>query len=361
MQRHLRRLIEPLLMCSRSPTWYTFAPHHLAWLIGSLMEMDFTAVQPRSIRSRRRDRSSRCEVYPRFSVVLLVAVSMTSAHAQEMEPRTYSAVPVGTNFAVFDYSRSSGDVSFDPSLPITNVQARINLFSLGYSHSFGIAGHTATMAVSVPYASADVNGDVARVAEHQYRSGMGDVRFRFAMNVLGDPAVSPEEFLRRAPSTILGVSLSVVAPTGQYVPARLINIGANRWSFKPEVGLSQPFGNWFMDGAAGVWLFTDNNDFFGGHRRSQKPMPTFQLHGGYTWRPGLWLAADVTYFTGGRTSVNGAEDQDVQISVRYGVTLSVPLTKTWSAKLAWSRGLETRVGGNFQTVSVALQYRWFNR
>lgn len=128
----------------------------------------------------------------------------------------------------------------------------------------------------------------------------------------------------------------------------------------PELGVSQPIGNWFVEGAAGVWLYTENRDFFGGRRRSQEPMPVFQWHGGYTWRPGLWIAADMTYFTGGRTSVNGVQDQDLQRSVRYGVTLSVPLSAQWSAKLAWSHGLITRVGGNFQTVSVALQYRWFN-
>lgn len=287
-------------------------------------------------------------------------MSASALRAQEMEPRAYSAVPVGTNFVVLDYARSSGDVSFDPSLPITNVQAHINVLTLGYSHSFGIAGRTATVALSVPYANANVTGDVEGSADHQYRSGVGDMRFRLAMNLIGDPALSPEEFVRRTPSTVIGLSLSVVTPTGQYVPSRLINIGANRWSFKPEVGLSEPIGNWFMDAAAGVWLFTDNDDFFGGHRRSQNPMPSFQWHGGYSWRPGLWLAADVTYFTGGRTSVNGVEDQDYQISARYGMTLSVPLAAKWSAKLAWSRGLETRVGGNFQTISVALQYRWFN-
>jgi hypothetical protein len=181
------------------------------------------------------------------------------------------------------------------------------------------------------------------------------------MNLLGDPPLTPEEFARRSPTTILGASVSVAAPTGQYVPSRLINVGSNRWSFKPEIGLSQPIGNWFVEGTAGVWIFTDNGDFFGGRRRSQAPMPVFQWHGGYNWRPGLWLAADVTYFTGGRTSVNGIQDQDLQRSVRYGVTLSIPLAEKWSAKLAWSRGLITRIGGNFQTVSVALQYRWFNR
>ncbi|MCX4174700.1 MULTISPECIES: hypothetical protein [Paraburkholderia] len=129
-------------------------------------------------------------------------MSALSIHAQEMEPRAYSAVPVATNFAVSDYARSSGDVSFDPSLPITNVQAHINIFSLGYSHSFGVAGRTVSTAVSVPYANANANGDVKGVFQQQYRSGLGDVHFKIAANLLGDPALSPEEFVRRAPSTI---------------------------------------------------------------------------------------------------------------------------------------------------------------
>lgn len=282
------------------------------------------------------------------------------AFGQEMEPRAYSAVPAGTNFVVMGYARSSGDVTFDPSLPITNVQAKINTFSLGYSHSFGVLGHTASVAMSVPYANANVTGNVEGVPGHAYRSGLGDAQFRLAVNLLGNPPLTPEEFARRSPTTVLGASVGVIAPTGQYVPSRLINVGSNRWSFKPELGLSQPIGNWFVEGAAGVWLFTDNDNFFGGRHRSQDPMPVFQWHGGYNWRPGLWIAADATYFAGGRTSVNGVQDQDLQRSVRYGVTLSVPLAASWSAKLAWSHGLITRIGGNFQTVSVALQYRWFN-
>jgi hypothetical protein len=290
-----------------------------------------------------------------------VVIWSTLAAAQEMEPRSYSAVPIGTNFIVMDYSRSSGDILFDPSLPVTDLQAKINTYSLGLSHSFGVLGHVASIAIAVPYANANLTGNVEGAPGHAYRSGLGDMRFRLAVNLLGGPALTPEEFARRSPSTILGASVSVVAPTGQYVASRLINVGSNRWSFKPEVGLSQPIGNWFVEGAAGVWLFTDNTDFFGGRRRSQDPLPTFQWHGGYNWRPGLWLAADVTYFTGGQTSVNGVQDKDVQRNVRYGLTLSFPLSAQWSGKLAWSRGLTTSIGGNFQTISVALQYHWFNR
>jgi hypothetical protein len=283
------------------------------------------------------------------------------AAAQEMEPRSYSAVPVGTNFIVANYSRSSGDVLFDPSLPITNLQAKINTYSLGYSHSFGLLGHVASIAFSESYANANLTGNVEGAPGQAYRSGLGDMRFRFAVDLLGGPALTPGEFAQRGATTILGTSLSVIAPTGQYVPSRLINVGANRWSFKPELGLSQPIGDWFVEGTAGVWLFTANNDFFGGRQRTQDPLPVFQLHGGYNWRPGLWLAADVTYFTGGQTSVNGVKDRDLQRNVRYGVTLSFPLSSQWSGKLAWSRGLITTIGGNFQTVSLTLQYRWFNR
>jgi hypothetical protein len=300
---------------------------------------------------------SRC----RYLLACVALLGSVLADGQEMEPRSYSAVPVGTSFVVLDYARSSGGFSVDPSLPITNVHADINTWSLGYSHSFGLAGHTASVAVSLPYANANVTGDVIGTPENAYRSGLGDVRFRLAVNLLGDPALTPEEFARRNPSTVVGMSLTVIAPTGQYIPSRLINVGTNHWSFKPDIGISQPWGDWFVEGTAGAWIYTDNGDFFGGRRRSQTPMPTFQGHVGYNWKPGLWLAADVTYFTGGRTSVIGIEDQDLQRSVRYGVTMSVPLATRWSAKLAWSRGLITRVGGDFQVFSVALQYRWFNR
>ncbi len=170
------------------------------------------------------------------------------APAQEMEPRSYSAVPIGTNFIVANYARSSGGISFDPSLPVTDLQAKINTYSIGYSHSFGILDRIASVAVLLPYADANLTGNVEGVPGQAYRSGMGDVRFRFAMNILGGPALTPEAFAQRGPTTIVAASLSVIAPTGQYVPSRVINVGSNRWAFKPEIGLSQPIGDWFRGG-----------------------------------------------------------------------------------------------------------------
>ena len=292
-----------------------------------------------------------------------VALLLASACgcAQELEPRAYSAAPVGTNFAVAGYSRVRGEVLTDPSLPITDVQARIDLYIAGYARTFDLGGRTASLGLAVPFARADVSGNVFDASRQVHRSGIGDVRLRFGLNFLGNPAVSPREFAQRTPTAVAGASLSLVAPTGQYESSRLVNVGSNRWALKPELGISHPIGDGFVEASAGAWLFGDNREFLGRQRRSQEALYVLQLHAGYNFRPGLWLAFNGAYANGGRTSVGGVESQDVQHNSRYGVTLSVPIDKSWSAKLAWSQGFATRAGGDYEILALVLQYRWFDR
>jgi hypothetical protein len=282
-------------------------------------------------------------------------------HAQELEPRTYSPSPIGTNFIVAGYSHLSGDVLTDPSLPISGVSAQFNNFVLGYVHTFALAGRTASIGVAAPFVSGDLSGLVIGAPTSVHRAGIGDMQFRFALNLIGSPALTPQAFAQAPPRTSLGASLTIQAPTGQYVPSHLVNVGNNRWAFKPEVGVSQPWGNWFFEATAGVWLFTNNTDFFNGHEKSQAPLTITQLHGGYSFRPGFWLAVDLGYAFGGTTSVDGVSNSSRQANARGGVTLAVPLGRGWSAKLAYSRGFITRAAGNYQIVSVAIQYRWFDR
>jgi hypothetical protein len=303
-----------------------------------------------------------CARLAAWMTTLLLAVVVTPvARAQDLEPRAYSASPVGTNFAVINYSRLNGDVLTDPSLPIKNVEAKIDLYVIGYVRTFGIAGHTASAGLVVPYARADVSGDVFDAPRAVYRAGIGDVRLRLAMNFVGNPALSPQAFSKREPQPVVGTSFSIIVPTGQYAPYHLVNVGANRWAFRPDIGFSYPVGNWFFEGSAGVWLYADNRDFLNGQRRSQDPLGIFQVHTGYNFRPGLWLAFDAAHASGGRTSINGSENEDVQHNSRYGFTLSVPVASGWSTKIAWSKGFAIRSGGDYNIFSVALQYRWFDR
>jgi Putative MetA-pathway of phenol degradation len=212
-----------------------------------------------------------------------------------------------------------------------------------------------------PFVSGNVSGNVFDAPNQVHRAGLGDMRFRFSVDLLGGPALTLDEFARRAQHTIVGASLTVIAPTGQYEPVHLVNVGSNRWAFKPEAGISQPFGNWFAEVSAGVWVFTNNDAFLGNRRRSQAPLGVLQLHGGYLFRPGLWVAADMGFYAGGATAVNGIGNDDRQNNTRYGVTLSVPVTRNWSAKLAVSNGLTVRAGGNYKAISLTLQYLWFTQ
>jgi hypothetical protein len=286
---------------------------------------------------------------------------MHRAGAQELEPRAYSASPVGTNFVVAGYSRVRGDVLTDPSAPIKNVQADLHVFVAGYARTFDLAGHTASFGAVLPFSKGHVSGDVFDAPHEVYRAGIGDARLRLAVNLFGNPAMTPEEFARREPGPVVGTSLSVVVPTGQYEPARLVNVGTNRWAFKPDVGFSYPLGDWFFEVSAGAWLYADNDDFFGGRHRSQDALYIGQLHVGYNFRPGLWLALNTARVSGGRTTVNSVASDDRQQNSRYGATLSVPLARGWSGKLGWNKGFAIRAGGDYDVYSVALQYRWFDK
>ena len=253
-----------------------------------------------------------------------------------------------------------GDVVLDASLPVRDVEAHINSAALGYARTFAIGGRSASATVALPYVWGNVAGEVGEELREIRRSGLADLRLRLAVNVFGGPALAPREFAARRPRTTLGASLSVVAPTGQYDPAKLINLGSNRWSFKPELGLSYPRGAWVFELYSGVWLFTENSDFFGGSEREQQPIGTLQAHVGYTFKPRLWVAGDATFYTGGRTTVNGVRNDDLQENSRYGLTLAVPLGRHHSVKAAWANGFTTRIGGDYQTISLAWQYLWLD-
>ncbi len=297
-----------------------------------------------------------------LSVLLIFAFlrAATPAMSQELEPRSYSASPIDTNFAVGVWSRSTGTVPVDPSLPLSDVRPAITTRSLSFSHAFRLGERTASWAVLVPYVGAHATASVFGQPQVFALHGFADFRARFGVNLLGR-ALTPAEFARRKPSTTLGTSLTVIAPTGTYNRTQLINTGSNRWTLKPEIGLEQPMGKWFTDFSAGLWVFGENSDYFDGKRLRQAPLGIFQFHVGYNFRQNQWLAVDANYYSGGATSVNGATPINSLANSRYGAAFSQPIGASLSAKFSWSHWLSGRYGQNFSTASVALQYLWFNR
>jgi hypothetical protein len=292
------------------------------------------------------------------AVLLLLCVV---ARAQDLEPRSFSPAPVGTNFAVVSYGRTSGDVILDPTLPVTDASASFNTATLGYSHSFGLLGRQTSVAVGMPYVLGSGQALLNGVPAHLYRSGLGDLRVRLSYLFVGSPAVNLQEFKKQKARTVVGVAMTIAVPLGQYDPDLLVNIGANRWAFRPEIGVSRSVRSWLLEMDVSSWFFLQNSNFFHGQVREQAPIGSVQAHVSYTFRPGLWLALDGTYYTGGRTHVNGIRGNDLQQNARLGTTLALPITRSQSVKVSYSKGAVTRVGGNFTSFAVAYQLRWFTR
>jgi hypothetical protein len=299
-------------------------------------------------------------------VLLLSAAVSTSwisaPAAQDLEPRAYSASPVGLNFLVVSAARSTGGVLVDPSLPITDVEATVDLAIVGAGRTINLFGRTALLVGVLPVAWLNASGNVGEDTRQVSRSGLADPRIKLSVNLVGGRALTAAEFARTKTRTILGVSLTVAPPLGQYERTHLVNLGANRWSFKPEVGLSHAVGPWTVEGYTGIVLFTTNDEFYTGAAvRTQEPIVTLQAHASYTVRPRLWAAFDSTWYAGGRTSVDGVAKADFQRNSRLGATVSLPLWPRQSLKIAASTGATTRIGSDFRTIAVAWQLTWLDR
>jgi hypothetical protein len=276
-----------------------------------------------------------------------------------MEPRAYSNAPVGLNFLIVGYAYSKGDVGFDAAAPLENGHVRVHSLPLAYVRMLDVLGNSGSIALLLPFASlsgsATLNGGTEVSREI---SGMADPGVRFAVNFHGAPAMSAAQFAAYRQDLIVGASVSVTGPFGQYDPERLVNLGSNRWSVKPELGLSQALGPWTVELAAGATWYSRNDEFFQGNTLEQDPIYSAQLHVSRQFGRGIWGAASATYYEGGRTTLNGVARNDRQAGSRFGLTLALPITRQQSLKLFANSGLYARTGTDFDSIGLAWQYRW---
>lgn len=290
--------------------------------------------------------------------LFMVGLLVVRSDAQELEPRTYVPSPIDLNVFVSALTFNTGDLAFDPSGPISEADADIGIGILGYVRTIGVFGRSANASIVVPYVRGDLQGLYLDEFQSVSRSGMGDPKVRFAINLYGAPAMTMKEFMAYRPKWTVATSLSVVAPLGQYDSSKLINIGTNRWGFKPEVGIARTVGRWRIEGAFGLWVFTDNNDFLDGGTRSQDPIGSFQFHLIYSFNPLMWIAYDANYYTGGRTSFGDGKNEDLQSNSRMGLTFSMPINRNNTLKFNYSRGTFTTIGADFDSFGVAWSHIW---
>jgi hypothetical protein len=297
------------------------------------------------------------EITLRYVVAVALIAVVSAARAQDIEPRAYSNAPVGVNFVIAGYAYTRGGLVFD-TLPITDANLNTSNAVLGYARVVDLWGKSGKFDIVVPYTWLSGTANYLGEPVERVVNGFADPAVRLSVNLYGAPALTLKEFRDYRQDVIVGASLRVSIPWGQYDDTRLINIGTNRWSFKPEIGISKAIDQWTLELTAAATLFTDNTDFYGGNTRSQDPLYSFQVHAIYSFDSGVWASLDGTYFTGGRTTLNGVLNADLQQNWRAGGTLAFPVDIHNSIKLYANSGVSARTGNNYDLVGIAWQYRW---
>lgn len=293
-----------------------------------------------------------------LTLTLATVVLATGLHAQELSPRAYWPAPKGTQVLTVGAIMTRGDTVPDPSLPITGLDSSINTVAVGYLRTVSLWGRSANIVVEAPFSDGETiaeHPELGRI-ERNYK-GLGDIAATLSVNLLGAPSMTREDFaeLRRAPRPILGASLKVVAPTGDYDSDRIINVGANRWAAKAELGYIQVLSpKWLLELEAGAWLFGDNDEFLG-RTRSADPLYTVETHLVRRFRPGFWLSLDANYYHGGRSTLGGRRLNDLQRDSKLGVTVVYPFAGKQALKFSYASGSVNDSKENFDIYALSYQ------
>lgn len=278
--------------------------------------------------------------------------------AKELDPRSYINLPIGQHFLGALYVYTDGDVYTSPDVPVKDLTLKIDGPLAAYAHTFGLFGNASKFDFIIGQACA--KGKAIYLGENASRNycGVTDARIRLNYNFYGAKALPLSEFIKQPKGIVIGASVQLSVPTGQYDDQYILNIGANRWSIKPEIGTSIPFGKWELDLAASVRFYTDNNDFQGSKTFKQDPIYNLQTHLIYDFSPGHWISLNANYYFGGDTFIEGDRNAKKQGNYRAGITYSYALNQQHSIKLLANKGVTTNEGNDSVAYAVGWSFRW---
>lgn len=290
--------------------------------------------------------------------ILLFLASIQSVTAQTLEPKLYANTPIDANVLLMGAGHTQGAIPENQALELENPNLKINSAFLAYGRAFDILGHNAKFDLILPYSTLSGTAQQYGMDVSRDVHGLGDAKARFTFNLLGAPALTLQEFASYQQDTIIGVSIQTTLPTGQYNSSKLVNIGTNRWSVKPAIGISKRVSDYTFEFTADAEFYTTNDDFYGGSTRKQEPIYSAQVHALYTFRRGMWLAVGGTYYRGGEYINDGVGTGSELRNSRLGVTFAMPIDKQNSIKIYGSSGINVRYGSDFDAITIAWQYIW---
>jgi len=210
---------------------------------------------------------------------------------------------------------------------------------------------------------ADLSGKVLGTKIRGSVIGAGDSNYQLGALLKGGSALSVAQFTDYKPRTVVGVSLTVTAPTGLYHGNKILNLGADRWVLKPEIALSHPFGpeqKWQMDVYANAYFYTDNSAYHGREILRQEPLPGVEGHISYGFTDKLWASLDTRYSFRATTFVGGIDQENPQKNFILGSEMSVSINSRNSLLFEFAKAAVHQNGPEVVGFAVKYDYTWGN-
>lgn len=283
--------------------------------------------------------------------------------AQDLEPRRWTHLPVGTDVFGVGYVFTTGDLSFDPVLRIEDATVDMHTAAASYTHYFALGDRTARVDVVVPAQSGQWKGLLDGAPKSVNREGLADPTVRLSANLFGAPALSGQEFLafrREHPvQTTLGAALELRLPLGQYYEDKLINLGANRFAIGTQLGALHTEGEWSYELTGSMTVYTDNDEFFGGNELEQDPLFAAQAHVVKLFGPDWWASCGAAYGWGGESSIDGVAKDDEKGNLYFGPAIGFRVGESQSLRLAYVRiDSLTDVGADTHSLGLSWSVRF---
>jgi hypothetical protein len=309
-----------------------------------------------------------CSLPGRFKilavVMLLAAVVLPNqVMAQDLEPRRWGHLPTGMTVIGVGYGYTDSFVYFSPFWKITDATAEINSFGVSALYTFDMAGKSARISFFLPYLSGRWAGNVDNEYDSVKLHGFSDPRLRMSVNLYGAPALKGTKFTRyraqHPTNTVVGASLAVSIPLGQYDEDELVNLSSNRWTVRPQIGVVHSHGPWSFELTGSLFLFSNNNNFIDNTRLEQKTMYSAQAHVIYDFKPGLWASLSTGYGTGGRVYLEKEKTAFEVNNWLWAASFGFPIGKSQSVKLVWLSGrTQNDVGRDSDNILLSWSIRF---
>lgn len=274
--------------------------------------------------------------------------------AQDLEPRRWTHLPAGVTTLAVGYAGQDADIFYNPLVGITDGTANLNAWLARFSHSFDWSGKAARVDGILPYVSGTWQGLIDGEPGHRTIRAGGDPWLRLSVNFYGAPALKGQDFLvyleNNPIRTTVGASLAVSLPLGSYDPTELINIGRNRYTLRPQIGVLHQRGPWSFELTGSTYIFGDNSDFVDSTTLSQDPVFALQGHVTRNFKENFWLGAGLAYASGGKIALDDTQTRYKVENMLWNLVGSYRLTKNQSVMLAWQQGrTQNDVGSDFDS------------